>query len=314
MLPFDDNDTSWQQTTMGEGMTAIVTLDTDDPKVLVKLDYAMPTGSFKDRGASVLVAAAKSLGAKRIVEDSSGNAGNAIAAYAARVDIPCDIYVPEGTSPKKIAQIKSHGAVVHVIPGSREDTARATLTAAKENNVFYASHVYNPYFHEGTKTYLYEIFEQLNGSLPDNLVIPVGNGTLLLGVFIALKELLTSGAITHMPKIIAVQSENCAPIYDAFNANLLEVSPVENMGTLAEGIAIALPMRGAEILEAIRSTQGLIITAPEDEIDAAKTYLANRGFHVEPTTAATFAAFFKHRDTIIGSSIIPLCGTGLKKD
>ncbi len=297
---------------LGEGLTAIVPYDNSKPNLMLKLEYAMPTGSFKDRGALLVVAAAKSAGAKKIVQDSSGNAGAAIAAYAARAGIKCDIYLPANTAENKITQIATYGANVIKVKGSREDTARATLSAAHQPNVYYASHVYNPHFYEGTKTYVFEIFEQL-GYLPDIFVTPVGNGTLLLGIYKGFEVLKNSGYIEAFPKIITVQAERCAPIHHAFHQLKTDAS---FSTTLAEGIAIATPKRIQQIIKAIKNTNGTVITAPEDEIIVAKKSLAQKGFYVEPTTAATFAAYFKHGKAFVKANqsvIIPLCGSGLKK-
>ncbi|MFZ5967416.1 MAG: threonine synthase [Bacillota bacterium] len=315
-LPFDEGFQLWKDITMGEGMTPIVPLEKENPDLLVKVDYMMPTLSFKDRGAAVLIAKAKELGVKKVIQDSSGNAGNSIAAYAGRAGMACDIYVPEGTSEKKIKQIFAHGAKVCIVKGTREDTAKEALRAAERGDGFYASHVYNPFFYQGTKTYAYEIYEQLNGDMPEALVIPVGNGTLLLGAYYGCKELLHLNLIEKLPRIIAVQTEGCNPIYKAFMEGKDVVEEVENTGTIAEGIAIAKPMRGKQILEAIRNTAGEMITAPEERIMETQKDLAQKGFYVEPTTAATFAAYFQYceegKNAIKGKVLIPLCGAGLK--
>ncbi|MTI69672.1 MAG: threonine synthase [Firmicutes bacterium] len=316
-LPFDDNFNLWKDISMGEGLTPIVPLEKNNPNLLVKVDYSMPTLSFKDRGAVILISKAKELGVKKVIQDSSGNAGTSIAAYASRADIKCDIYVPEGTSSKKIKQISSHGAKVNIVKGTREDTQKAALNAVKNGEGFYASHVYNPFFYQGTKTYAYEIYEQLNGDMPSSVVIPVGNGTLLLGCYYGFKELLSLGLIEKLPKIIAIQAEGCAPIYKAFKEGKNYVDEIKNTGTLAEGIAIAKAMRGKQILEAIKASKGDIIKAPENKIIDTKKYLANKGFYVEPTTAATFAGFLKYYKkndySLDYKVVIPLCGSGLKK-
>jgi len=184
---------TWRKVTLGEGMTPIVPLDEN---VMLKMDYFMPTLSFKDRGAAVLIAHCASIGVDRVVQDSSGNAGNAVAAYCARAGIACEIFVPEGTSPKKIDMIRAHGATCTVVPGSRDHCAEVCREKVEREGVYYANHVYNPFFYEGTKTYLYEVYEQL-GRLPRHLVIPVGNGTLFLGVMHALDELLAAGCIEN---------------------------------------------------------------------------------------------------------------------
>ena len=309
---------SWRRTTMGEGQTPLVRLDPSNPGVLVKVDYAMPTLSFKDRGAAVLVAAAAAAGAKRLVQDSSGNAGASVAAYAARAGIACDIFVPASTSPRKVAQIEAYCARAILVPGTREDTALAALEAAeagvRDGSTFYASHVYNPLFYQGTKTYVYEIWESLGGRMPDTLYLPLGNGTLVLGACTALADLERLGLIHRFPKIVAVQAAGCAPVHKAYSSGADEVEPVVNTGTAAEGIAIAAPMRGSLVLAALRALGGEVITAPEEGVPGAKNAVAARGFFVETTSAATFAAYFGRSAAGLdeGLVVLPLCGAGLK--
>ncbi|MFB8074242.1 threonine synthase [Streptomyces californicus] len=209
-LPLDTSAIS-----LGEGRTPLVPL-TDT--VSAKLDFLMPTLSFKDRGAVMLGELARRLGPDRVVADSSGNAGTSFAAYCARAGLPCTVYVPEGTSAKKTEQIRAHGARLVTVPGGREATARAARAAADEPGAFYASHVFNPYFLHGTKTYAYELWEDLGGRLPEALAVPVGNGTLLLGVALAVAELDALGLITARPRLIAVQAEAVSPLAAAFRA------------------------------------------------------------------------------------------------
>lgn len=315
-LPFDNESNIWKDITMGEGLSPIVPLDSENENILLKVDYLMPTLSFKDRGAAVLISKAKELGVKKVIQDSSGNAGTSIAAYASRANIECDIYVPSNTSISKINQIKFHNANIHLIEGSRENTAAAAMDAVLSTNNFYASHVYNPLFYEGTKTFIFEIFEQLENKLPDILFLPVGNGTLVLGAYIGLKNLYDLKLIDNFPKIIAVQSENCAPIYNSFINNIDDIADIESTETLAEGIAIKNPMRGKQILRAIKETNGEIILAPENKILNTQNFLAKKGFFVEPTTAATVAGFLEYNNKFNISKnnkvLIPLCGSGLK--
>jgi threonine synthase len=314
-LPFAPDYTGWQQITMGEGFTPLIPLGAEAPGVLLKVEYQMPTLSFKDRGAAVLIAKAQELGIRRVIADSSGNAGTAIAAYAARAGIACDVYVPASASAKKLRQMAAHGATVHAIPGSREDTASAAIAAVEREQVFYASHVYQPVFFQGTKTYAFELFEQLGGSVPGMLVLPVGNGTLLLGAHYGFKDLLRAGLIQHMPRFLAVQAEGCAPLTRAFERSDFLAAPVINTGTEAEGIAIAAPARSRQILAAVRETGGVIISVPDTAILAARDDLARRGLYVEPTAAAPYAGFITYAEhfTLSGERvIIPLCGAGLK--
>lgn len=314
-LPMPNDSSVFKGVTMGEGMTPLLPLAEKGPHILVKLEYLMPTLSFKDRGAALLIAKALEMGVNRLVQDSSGNAGNAIAAYGARAGIECHIYVPKTTSEKKIGQMRAYGAFLHQIEGSREDTALAALEAVERGEGFYASHVYNPFFYQGTKTFVYEVYEQMQGRLPQAFVLPVGNGTLLLGCYYGCLDLLKGGLIQKLPRIIGVQAKNCAPLYQAF-VKKREVEEVENRGTVAEGIAIAKPMRGEQILKAIRDTDGEIITAKEEKILETQRYLARKGFHVESTTASTFAGFFQYYYK--GGArqkeefLLPLGGAGLK--
>ncbi|MDO5649047.1 MAG: threonine synthase [Gallicola sp.] len=298
----------WKEITLGEGLTDII----KDGDLLFKMDYMMPTLSFKDRGASVLISHCKSIQVEEIIQDSSGNAGNSIAAYAARAGIRCHIFVPDGTSPKKIAMIEGHGAKVSIIEGSRDQCAEAARKKAREEKIYYASHVYNPYFYEGTKTYIYEVYEQL-GRIPDSIMIPVGNGTLFIGVVKGLEDLKRSGLIGQMPRIFAVQSENCNPLQKAREEGKDKPVEVDPRPTKAEGIAIGIPLRGEEILAYSKTYNIQFLTASEKIIEEARSLLAEKGTFVEPTTAAVFGGYLEHKEKYgIGECLISLCGAGLK--
>lgn len=303
---------TWRAVTLGEGMTPIVPLEEN---IMLKMDYFMPTLSFKDRGAAVLIAHCASIGVEKVVQDSSGNAGNAVAAYCARAGIACEIFVPEGTSPKKIDMIRAHGATCTIVPGSRDHCAEVCREKVEREGVYYANHVYNPFFYEGTKTYLYEVYEQL-GRLPRYLVIPVGNGTLLLGVMHALDELLAAGCIDRAPQIIALQSEGCDPLLRAAEQGLSVPAAVTPRATLAEGIAIGKPMRGEEILKYAARYAVRFVHAPEQDILRARAYLAERGVYCEHTTAANLAAYRNYcaRFGEAEDCLITMCGAGLKSD
>ncbi|MEV7427213.1 threonine synthase [Streptomyces sp. NPDC091212] len=297
---------------LGEGRTPLVALT---PSVTAKLDFLMPTLSFKDRGAVMLVELARRLGPERVrgvIADSSGNAGTAVAAYCARAGLPCTVYVPEATSPKKTEQIRAHGARLERVAGDREATALAAHAAAGEPHTFYASHVHNPYFLHGTKTYVYELWEEYGGRLPGTIVVPVGNGTLLLGAALAVAELYGNGLITERPALVAVQAEAVSPLATAFHAGADELLPARGAApapTLAEGIAIPNPPRARQILRAVRASGGTFLTVTEDQLRAAQRDLAARGLFVESTGVACWAAV---RDWTDGSAVVPLCGAGAK--
>ncbi len=302
-------DDSFKKVTLGEGLSPLVRLKDD---LLVKMDYFMPTLSFKDRGAAVLMAHATSLGVEKVIQDSSGNAGNSVAAYSAKSGIQSDIFVPEGSSDKKVAMIQAHGGHIRIIPGSRDQTADVARHKVKDEGRFYASHVYNPYFYEGTKTYIYEVFEEL-GYIPGHLFIPVGNGTLFLGVVKGLEHLLRSGVIAAFPQIVGIQTEKVSPIYNSLYSKEDKSS---DKATLAEGIAIGQPMRAREILNYSEKYKVQFIQAPEDRILEGQTYLAQRGIFVEKTSAVSMAGYWKYVAEFSKpeEALLPMTGAGLKSE
>jgi len=275
-----------------EGFTPLVPVDFDGRRVWIKQDHLFPTGSYKDRGASVLMSKVQELGISRVVEDSSGNAGCAIAAYSARGGIQSEIYVPQNSSPGKLAQIEAYRAVLKKIPGSREETARAVWAAAQKD--YYASHSWNPFFFHGTKTFAFEVWEQLGWKTPDTVILPVGNGTLLLGASIGFGELLEAGMIRETPRIIGVQSVHCDPLAKAFREDLKEIPKIQPQDTLAEGIAIAEPVRGKQIMEAVKKSGGLFISVHDREVKNALRLVSRKGFYIEPTAAATVAGVLQY--------------------
>lgn len=223
--------------------------------------------------------------------------------------------MPEGTSPKKIDMIRAHGAVCTVVPGTRDHCADVCREKVEREGVYYANHVYNPFFYEGTKTYIYEVFEQL-GRIPANLVIPVGNGTLFLGAMYALEHLFNSGVIDRFPQIIALQSQNCDPLLRAAEHGKTEPEAVMPAPTIAEGIAIGKPMRGREILTLAEKHGVHFIHAPEEQILSARATLAEKGIYCEHTTAANYAAYLEYCRVYgkTSDTLITMCGAGLKSD
>jgi len=297
---------------MNEGFTPLEEIEFNGGGVLIKIDYLFPTGSYKDRGATVLISKMKEWGVQKVVEDSSGNAGSAIAAYCAKAGIGCDIYVPQYTSPEKLIQIQAYGATLKRVEGSREKTAEKAMEAASK--IPYASHCWNPFFLHGTKTFAFEVWEQMDWRAPDTLVLPIGHGTLFLGAYIGFKELKTAGMIKRIPKMVGIQSASCAPLYQAFKKGWRETRPIEKVETIAEGIAIADPVRGRQILEAIRETGGEVLAVTEKEIKVALKEMGRKGHFIEPTSSATIAGLKKYlrkkrqNETVVST----LTGMGLK--
>lgn len=297
-LPIERDDSI---VTLGEPATPLQHDDSYGRPAWLKLDYLHPTGSYKDRGASVLLSKVRELGVRRIVEDSSGNAGAAIAAYAARAGVACEIYVPESASGPKLAQIAACGATLHRIPGPRQAAADACRAAAE--TTYYASHCWNPFFLQGTKTCAYEVAEQLDWQPPDAVVLPAGNGTLLLGMWKGFSELHAAGLIARRPRLFGVQAAACAPLTQS--ADSLPKP------TLAEGIAVVAPVRGAQILAAIQQSGGQVLTVGEPEIRTALQRAWRRGLFIEPTAAVALAAL-PQIPQALAKLVVPLTGSGLK--
>lgn len=306
-FPFDAGWDGWRGLTMGEGATALVAVD----GALAKVEYASPTLSFKDRGAVLLVARAVLGGAEQVLVDSSGNAGTAVAAYATRAGLRCTVVVPAATSPAKLTQISAHGADLRLVDGSREDVAAAARAEVAATGAWYASHVFDPTFFEGTKTLAFEVVEQL-GRLPDRVVLPAGNGTLVLGWSVGVAELVAAGVVDATCPIVAVQASGSAPVAAAWAAGRDDVTPVATSPTVAEGIAIAAPPRGAAVLAAVRASGGSVITVDDEATTAARLHLAARGLFVEPTAAATWSGLEQVRSDPDELLLAPLCGAGLK--
>jgi len=293
---------------LDEGFTPLSAVELDGKSILIKQDQLFPTGSYKDRGASVLISKIKELGITGVVEDSSGNAGSAVAAYCARAGIDCSIFVPGETAAAKVAQIQLYGARLNKIPGSREDTARAVLKAAEQ--VYYASHSWSPFFFQGTKTFAYEVCEQLGWNAPDTVILPVGHGTLLLGAAIGFNDLLGAGIIGKMPRLIGVQSENSAPLVRAFKENLGDIPIINKRATIAEGIAIALPTRGRQILAAVRKSNGDFFAVSDNEIKKALRLICRKGYYIEPTSAAAVAGVMRYLPEMRPGEVVVSVFTG----
>jgi threonine synthase len=290
---------------LGEGMTPIIEREFGGRRVLLKLDNRFASGSYKDRGAAVVVSHCLQAGIGSFVEDSSGNAGAAYAMYAAAAGLRCRIFAPASASPGKLLQVRVSGADLVRVPGTRQDTSDAAWAAAQ--TAYYASHAWNPFFFHGTKTFAFELAEQLGWRAPDGVVIPTGNGTLLLGAALGFEELRRAGVIDRAPKLFAVQAAACAPL--ATPAGALE--PGQAGPTAAEGIAIPRPVRAEQCLEAVRSTGGRVLTVTEQEIISALRIAVRGGVFMEPTCAAAVAALPGLAD-VPGRLVLAVTGHGLK--
>ena len=305
MLPVD------RRFSLGEGMTPLVTVDWPGQRFFAKLEYLNPTGSFKDRGTAVLVNHLLAHGVTEVVEDSSGNAGASLAMYAGATGIHARIFAPASAPEGKKRLIALNAELVEV-PGPRSAPTEACHEAARE--IVYASHAWSPFFVAGQMTAAWEVWEQLGRRAPDMILCPVGHGGLFLGFARGFKTLLDAGLIARMPAMIAAQSAACDPLVRAWEQGQEEPEPAAQNATVADGIVVALPTRGREILAAIRSTGGSALRVEDGDILRAKDMLTKRGLLVEPTSAVPVAALEQarvhlNRDAEI---VIPLTGSGLK--
>lgn len=298
-LPF-----SSRRVTLGEGGTPLIKCDDAGVDVLLKLEFVSPTGSFKDRGASMSISRAVALGAKTVVEDSTGNAGVAASAYAARAGIRSRIYVPEDAPNSKKALMRACGAELVECKDRAEAAERAVLEL--RSGELYIGHAWDPFYIAGMETASFEIYEQYG--VPDSILVPVASGTLLLGLYRGFRGLFECGISDRIPRIFGVQGEECAPIYEEIHG------PVSRTygSALADGLRIAHPPRKREIIDAVSSSGGDVFIVSDPEITDGLRCLLGMGIIAEPTSATVFAALSRYKLSLGNSVLIPITGSGLK--
>lgn len=292
------------------------------PALYLKNEGSNPTASFKDRPTSVGISVAKEMGATRVIIASSGNAGAAAAAYAARAGLGCVVVVPEGTPLGKVAQAVSCGARVIYTRGSYSSSyklARDSTIAFGWANL--TSTFLNPFTVEGDKTVAFELWEQLGRRVPDWVVIPIGAGPLLVGTLKGFEELRILGLTDRVPAMVGVQSEGVHPVADAFASGEEIVKEWQGpTKTVSSGIAdplIGYPQDGTLTLMAIKKTGGQCLIAPDNAATALGRALAEtEGIFVEPTSSTGIyavaelraAGIMRNNDTVA----VVLTGHGLK--
>jgi threonine synthase len=293
---------------LGLVATPLVRLADPALDVWVKLEGALPTGSFKDRGNAYLVGLLAEHGVDRVVADSSGNAGASLAAHCAKAGIRLDLFCPETAAAGKLVQAEAHGAHLHRVPGTRQDTAAAAQALA-ETGVVYATHAASPFFVEGTRSFGREVAHHA-GDAAYAVVIPVGSGTLLLGTW---REVNTA---VPAPRLFAVQSTACAPLAAAFAAGQAEPAAVTATTSIADGVLVARPPRGGQVLQAVRISGGAVISVDDDAVAVAVRRLAGVGILAEPTAALGVAGLHAlHAQGWLDAGLrvyCPITGHGLK--
>ncbi len=298
--------------TLGEGWTPLVKKAHD---VFLKIEGSNPTGSFKDRGSTVMISALWKMIKQEggfLSEDSSGNAGASIAAYAARAGLKARIYVPKSVAGPKYSQIKFYGAEVRKTPGSRTDV---TLEAQRiEEGKAYVGHVYSPLFRDGIRSLAYELTEQFGWKDPGTVYVPVSAGTLLLGIIEGFSHLVDSSVLGAVPKIVACQSSQASPLYHRFQN--LPYSPPERVTSVADALVSTDPPLLDLMIQRLKQVNGDAVMVEEHEIIHAFRVLAKEGFFVEPSSAVAYAAFLRLWKNGHASrrerAVIVLTGSGLK--
>ncbi|MCF2165871.1 MULTISPECIES: threonine synthase [Halobacterium] len=297
---------------LGEGWTPLVSASEWDAEF--KLDYVCPSGSYKDRGAAVLMTRAAALGVDRVVEDSSGNAGAAVAQYAARAGIDAEIYVPADAPAAKLDAMEAAGATTVPVAGGRRAVTEACVSEAVGSDAWYASHAWSPSFYAGTATVAYEIAAQRGWRAPDAVVVPVGHGTLLLGAYRGFRALAAGGWIESMPRLLGVQAAGVEPVAAAVNGS---ASDEDAVNEAADGIQIRSPARLDQVAAAVAATDGDVVACGESATTDALASLHEAGLYVEPTSAVAVAGLAAYRARgVVGDSddvVVALTGSGLKK-
>lgn len=299
---------------LGEGCTPLIQKEWRGLHPYFKLEWFNPTGSFKDRGTTVMLSYLRKLGVDAVLEDSSGNGGASVAGFGAAGGMRVKILAPATTSPAKIAQVRAYGAEVQLVEGPREASQAEAIRQSRQ--IFYSSHNWQPFFLQGTKTIAYELWEDLGFRAPDNVVMPVGAGSNLIGCHIGFKELLAAGQIDRMPRLFGAQPLNCSPIDASFQAGVDTPVEREVADSISEGTMIRRPLRLRENLAAVRESGGETVAVREEEIVTALRRIAELGIFCEPTSATAAAALdnLMHRNIVDprATTVVIVTGSGSK--
>ena len=308
---------------LGEGSTPLLAAPALGKRLggrlYVKRESLNPTGSFKARGMAVAVSRAVELGARHLVAPSAGNAGGALAAYAAMAGVRATVIMPADAPGSNRAEVVATGAELLLLDGLISDCGRLARVIADETGAFDLSTLKEPYRVEGKKTMGFEIVEQLGWRMPDAIVYPTGGGTGIVGMWKAFAELEALGLIgSERPRMFCVQAEGCAPIVRAFEEGSRFARPWEDASTAAAGIRVPSAVGDFLILDAVRESRGAAIAVPESEILAMQPRLAQLGFgYASLETAAAVAgleALASSRSIGGGEVVLFDTGAGFKSD
>jgi threonine synthase len=308
--------------TLGEGFTPLLPSREFD-YVWIKDDGLNPTGSFKARGVSVAISVAKSLGLKKLAMPSAGNAASALAAYAAASGLEAHIFMPRDVPLANRIECEVYGARVTLVNGLISDCARIVAERKEREGWFDLSTLKEPYRVEGKKTMAYELFEQLEGKLPDATIFPSGGGVGVIGMWKAFEEMEQLGWIgSERPRMIVVQAEGCAPLVKAWNEGKSTVEMWQGASTVAAGLRVPKPYGDYLALDILKQSRGTAVAVSDEEIRGAVRHWGSmEGIFAAPEGAASHAAYIKLRQPSDGRSaflsgkdkvVLFNTGTGLK--
>jgi threonine synthase len=296
-----------RQVSLGEGFTPEV--DAPQWDATFKLDYILPSASFKDRGTTVMLSRAADLDVETVVDDSSGNAGSSVALYAARAGMDAEIFTPASAPEGKLKAIGGVGATTTPIEGRRSDVTDACVAKVERGDAWYASHCWRPSFLAGEKTYAFEVALRRGWESPDAVILPMGVGTMFLGAYRGFRDLVVCGWIDEIPRMLGAQAAGFAPVADALHDRI----PGENVA--ADGLHSGHSPREDELFEAIETTDGDAVAVSEEQTMAVCAELGRAGFYVEPTSAVPAAALeiYQERGVLdeFDDVVVGLCGSGL---
>ena len=291
VLPNDD------PVSLGEGMTALIparrlAASIGLQRLFIKDEGLNPTGSFKARGMTTAVTRARQLGAKALAAPTAGNAGGALAAYAAAAGLSAVIVMPADTPAANVMECQAFGATVIKLNGLISDCGKYVAEHKDCEGWYDVSTLKEPYRVEGKKTMGYELWEQFAGKLPDVILYPTGGGVGLIGMCKAFDEMQEMGWIgAERPRMVAVQAEGCAPIVKAWDARKNSAEFFSNASTIASGLRVPGPLGDLLILSMLRQTKGTALTVTDEEMLKAGRELASlEGIFAAPEGAATVIA------------------------
>jgi threonine synthase len=317
LLPYADEDAI---VSLGETMTPLVSCPNLGSRyglkqLLVKDESRLPTGSFKSRGLAMAVTMANQFGIKRLAIPTAGNAGGAMAAYAARAGIEAFVFMPDDTPAINQYECELFGAKTFLVPGLITDCGKIVRDGKKPLDWFDVSTLKEPYRIEGKKTMGLELAEQLRWKLPDVILYPTGGGTGLIGMWKAFAELASLGWLEDekLPRMVAVQSDGCAPIVRAFDRGERFAEPFIGAATIASGIRVPAAVGDFMILDAVRESRGRAISVPEGRLrEWMAVGMQSEGLSICPESAACLGALEQLRaeDWIKGGDQVVIFNTG----